>query len=102
MDEQLLLEAGFVGVALLPLFTVTDSILKFYQPKVKDSVRTAMAVALAGALFHLLAEESGLNTWYLSHSHASQKKVDAEVIQDAPCDGSCGYERLGVSHALLH
>jgi hypothetical protein len=78
--EGLYKEAAFVGLALIPmwwgisLFTTGAKINKDYKPFID--------IALAGAAFHLVSEESGLNAWYLKHSYAARKHFSQEYSND--------------------
>jgi hypothetical protein len=59
-------EAFVVGLGLVPLMFIADDIF----PNMPKWGR----VVVAGATFHLLAEGSGLNAWYLDNSVASQSR----------------------------
>jgi hypothetical protein len=65
-------EASVVGAALLPVWFAVRSATA--ATKVGGPYKEFLDVALAGFLFHILAEESGVNQWYLSNSHASMKE----------------------------
>ena len=70
--EQLYMEATTVGAALVPMWW---SVSQFTTAvKITGPYKQVLDVALAGFLFHIAAEESGLNAWYLSHSHAAKKQ----------------------------
>lgn len=55
---NILLEAIFVGLFLIPVFWVAE--------KVAGSYGKWVVVFVAGALFHLTAEFSGINAAYIS------------------------------------
>ena len=84
--SQLYKEAAIVGVALVPMwlavahFTTATSVLT-NTPQLK----TMLDVAIAGALFHLAAEESGLNHYYLTHSYAYEKSFKEHFRADEYC-----------------
>ncbi len=76
---QLYKEAAFVGIALVPMWFLvaqftTATLVYAKSPQMK----TMVDVALAGALFHLAAEESGLNHYYLTNSYAFQQSFSRE------------------------
>jgi hypothetical protein len=66
LQLRLYQEALVVGLGLVPLMLIADDIF----PKMPKWGR----VVVAGATFHLLAEGSGLNAWYLDNSVASQSR----------------------------
>lgn len=59
---KLLLEAAVVGVALLVLVNVVRLALRALVPGL---ITSAVVIVLAGALFHIAAELSGVNAWYV-------------------------------------
>lgn len=64
MDPQLFVEAFVVGVGLVAVYFAVK------MAKLGELV----TVFLAGALFHLVAEISGVNDWYLDNSVAAKKR----------------------------
>ena len=50
--------------------------------KIGGTAKPLIDVAVAGFLFHLAAEESGLNAWYLTHSYAAQKVLHPKQSND--------------------
>ena len=77
--SQLAQEAVVVGVALVPLWWLVVKATDAMRLGLDTKTKAALDVGLAGALIHLVAEESGVNTWYLANSHAAKKafaKVD--------------------------
>lgn len=62
-SQQLAIEAATVGAALVPWSYVVSGLLA--RTKLKG-----FSVFIAGATFHLLAEVTGLNNYYLRHSAA--------------------------------
>jgi len=83
---QLYKEAAFVGIALIPMwFAVAQFTIATKVFSSSPQLKTMIDVAVAGALFHLTAEESGLNHYYLTHSHAYQKSFSAEYKKDELC-----------------
>ena len=74
--QQLALEAAVVGVGLIPMWMLVrraTTAMNIYGGK------EIIDIALAGAAFHLLAEESGLNTWYLTNGYAAQKAFHDDI-----------------------
>ena len=70
---QLATEAVVVGGVFVPWSLLTDCLL---TPAVPDSKWRAPLVAfLSGSTFHLLAEATGLNTYYLHNSAAHLRDV---------------------------
>ena len=71
MDTQLAEEAIGVGALLVPVYAVVrKSVVNLVWRDL--ATRDYAAVFLSGALFHVLAEASGLNEWYLTHGRANQ------------------------------
>jgi len=64
MNPQLFVEAFVVGVGLVVVYFAVK------MAKLGELV----TVFLAGALFHLIAEFSGVNDWYLDNSVAAKKR----------------------------
>ena len=68
---QLVEEAIGVGALLVPVYAVVrKSIVNLVWKN--EASREYVAVFLSGALFHVLAEASGLNEWYLTHGNANK------------------------------
>lgn len=68
--QQLVVEALVVGAAMLPVWWVTT---RFTSSMNFGAEKAAVDVFVSAAAFHLLAEQSGVNEWFLSNSHAAQK-----------------------------
>jgi hypothetical protein len=80
---MLVQEAIIVGALLVPVYSVVRELtveLDFESERTKEF----LAVFASGALFHLLAEATGVNEYYLHHSHAYQTFV---ARQDKVKDG---------------
>jgi hypothetical protein len=84
--DKLYKEAAIVGVALVPMWYAVARFTAAVQ--LGGSHKALIDVALAGALFHLAAEESGLNTYYLTNSYAHEKAFAAEFKENETCVGS--------------
>ncbi len=70
-QQQLIAEASVVALGMVPLWWLTSRFttsMKWFS----DS-KPALDVALASFAFHILAEESGVNEWYLTNSYSAQK-----------------------------
>ena len=85
MDDHSLLykEAAFVGISLVPMwFLVAQFTLATKVLTGSPHLKAMLDVAVAGALFHLTAEESGLNHYYLTNSYAYEKSFSNEFKRD--------------------
>lgn len=73
---QLYQEAAAVGIALVPMFYLVSRTTALLNVDVwVGQNKQTLDLFVSGVLFHLLAEESGLNEWYLTNSHAAQKQL---------------------------
>jgi hypothetical protein len=70
MDWELAKEATEVGALLVPLYAVVREAAETFQWEERS--KDYISVFVSGALFHILAEASGMNDWYLSHGHAQK------------------------------
>ena len=83
---QLYKEAAFVGISLVPLwFVVTQFTLATKVLTTSPQLKAILDVVISGSLFHLAAEESGLNQYYLTNSYAYQKSFSHEFKKDERC-----------------
>lgn len=90
---KLYTEAAAVGLALVPLYyVVRRATTAFRLDSFAGSSKETVDLFICGALFHLLAEETGLNEWYLTNSHAAQKIMDT-VVNDGSVHGSMDWLR---------
>ena len=72
-------EAAFVGIALVPMWYLVAQFTTATMVYVSSPhMKTMVDVAIAGALFHLTAEETGLNNYYLTNSYAFQQSFSRE------------------------
>ena len=84
--SQLYKEAAFVGISLVPMwFIVTQFTLATKVLTGAPQLKAMLDVVIAGSLYHLTAEESGLNHYYLTHSYAYQKSFSREFKKDEHC-----------------
>ena len=95
--QQLFLEAFIVGATIVPLWWLVAKATTAMRINITD--KSAMDVALTGFFYHLIAEESGLNGYYLTNSYASQKAFsasfsDASTVLRNPFD-VWGPHRMG-------
>jgi hypothetical protein len=110
LRSKLLTEAFLLGAGLLPIYIMTHKIVGLMLPRMSDETQDYLSIFLSGATFHLVAEGTGINDWYLENGHAYLKRNrDAEFLaqETAPddlCDGRCGWESMGglCSHYSLH
>ena len=72
-------EAIFVGATLVPVWYVVAAATTFMN--IQPSFKNAMDVALTGVVYHLTAEGTGLNAYYLKNSYAAQTS-DATYQRD--------------------
>jgi len=81
---QLAREAFVVGVAIIPLWWTVRQVTTAMSLGFSSMENKAtLDVALSAALLHLVAEETGVNAWYLTNSFAAQKafsKIDGVVV----------------------
>lgn len=80
--DQLYKEAAFVGISLVPVWFMISQFTT--AMRISDKHKAWVDIALAGSMFHLLAEESGLNTYYLTNSYASKNAFSAKFKEDEP------------------
>jgi hypothetical protein len=76
--DKLYKEAAFVGIALVPMWYVVAQFTTAVRWFPNSEYKQGFDVMLAGALFHLAAEESGLNTFYLTNSYAYDNSFAAQ------------------------
>jgi hypothetical protein len=110
--EDLTLEAVAVGVSLVPVYMLTARLLDNWSKNWNPENRVLANVAIAGGLFHIICEETGVNNWFLTNSVASRKSKRKywKVVQSPSgsditlCSGDkCGANRAkGVSHEMFH
>jgi len=92
--SRLYLEALSVGALLVPMWWAVGKATAAMQ--FVGDAKPYFDVAIAGFLFYLAAEESGLNEWYLTHSFAAEKVLHPKQKDDIhSCVG-----RLWVSRGL--
>jgi hypothetical protein len=93
MNRQLAHEAVTIGAVLTPVYAVVRELveeLNFENERSKDYI----SVFVAGALFHILAEATGVNEYYIKHSHVarkwmSKKSKDVDTHPDCPDGRLC-------------
>lgn len=73
-------EAVSVGLLLVPVWFLTTKATT--AVKIGGTAKPYVDVAVAGFLFHLAAEESGVNAWYLTNSYAAQKVLHPKQKND--------------------
>lgn len=110
LRSKLLTEAFIVGAGLLPVYFLTHKIITAVLPRLSDEAQDYVSIFISGATFHLVAEGTGINDWYLENGHAYLKRLRDEETRaqvsapDDLCDGRCGWKALGglCSHYSLH
>ncbi len=89
-------EALVVGAALVPVFFAVSRATQ--AAKIDFVGKEAFDVFLSGFLFHLVAEEFGINEWYLTNSHAAKKLYSSTIDvdrYDAPLHPTMDWNSLG-------
>ncbi len=91
--DKLYKEAAFVGIALVPMWYAVAQFTTAVKWFPGNTFKHGFDVFLAGALFHLAAEESGLNTFYLTNSHAYDQSFKAQYKDELPLDNALDWLR---------
>jgi hypothetical protein len=108
LRSRLLTEAFVVGAGLVPVYAITHAFTGGLFPRMSPMTQDYFSVFLAGSLFHLLCEHTGVNDWYIDNGVAvlKREKVDTDLAMwndDALCDGRCGWADDGLcSHYSYH
>lgn len=74
-------EALVVGLSLVPVWFAVRSVTTLARIDLQS--KAAIDVAIAGFLFHMIAEETGVNKWYLTNSHAARNVLSQTVDNDS-------------------
>jgi hypothetical protein len=107
-NSMLLTEAFVVGAGLVPVYALTHTITGTLFPRMSAMTQDYFSVFLAGGLFHLLCEHTGINDWYLDNGVAVLKRGQSYTLggmlnDDGLCDGRCGFKDDGLcSHYSYH
>ena len=82
--KQLAIEAVSVGAAFVPFQYIVSGLVA--RSAIAPRYQPWVSIFLAGAGFHLVAEATGLNNWYLHHSAASMRDfaVWAKRVKNMP------------------
>ena len=78
MKQELVKEAIGVGLGAIPIFLTTSAILDAMAPKDSPLRSPAMKYFVGGLAFHLAADATGWNRWYLEHSYEAKKAMAVE------------------------
>ena len=74
---QLYGEALVVGASIIPVWAAVTQVTTI--ARINFESKPLIDVFLSGFLYHLLAEELGVNTWYLTNSHAANNVLASHV-----------------------
>jgi hypothetical protein len=85
-ERQVYQEAAVVGLTMLPMWVLVSRATDFFG--IRPVWKSALDVALAGAAFHLIAEESGVNAWYVQHGAAVQQLLTHTIEREQRKDGA--------------
>ena len=75
--KQLYGEALAVGAGLVPVWAAVSRATTL--TRMDFASKDVIDVFIAGILFHLLAEELGVNKWYLTNSHAANNVLYSSI-----------------------
>jgi hypothetical protein len=83
-ETQVYQEAIFVGITFLPVWMLVQRFTAFTN--INSIHKDKLDIFLAGSAYHLIAEGSGLNAFYLQHG-AAVKKIFSQSLEGV-ADGS--------------
>lgn len=92
----------------MPVYAFTHTLTGLLFPRMSALTQDYASVFLAGSLFHLICEETGINDWYLDNGVAMLKRTEKIAVagmtaDPALCDGRCGWRDDGLcSHYTYH
>ena len=73
--KQLAIEAATVGAAFVPWSYIVSGLMA--KTRLQPRLQGMVSIFIAGATFHLLAEATGLNEYYLRNSAAQMRAEKA-------------------------
>lgn len=79
-SKQLYIEATSVGALLVPMWWLVSKATT--AMRFKGDSKPFLDIFVSGFLFHIAAEETGLNEWYLYNSFAALKKIHPREKDD--------------------
>lgn len=82
-------EAVIVGILNVPIWLISQHIVD--SLKIPEKQRGVLTAVLSGMSFHLLAEYSGMNAWYIENGHAAldqKEKYREKKRKDVVCSDS--------------
>lgn len=90
-EEAVYREAIFVGLTFLPVWLLVQRSTEFMR--INTQHKDKLDVVLAGSVYHLIAEASGINVFYLKHG-AAVKKILGDTLENV-ADGSVVVSDIG-------
>jgi len=70
-------EALVVGATLIPVWAAVTRATTV--TRINFGSKAMLDIFMAGFLYHLLAEELGVNEWYLTNGHAARKVLGHSI-----------------------
>ena len=86
--SALAVEALATGVSVALAYWVLHKAVNRVAMNQPDMTKDLITAGLAGGLLHIIAEETGVNNWFLTNSVASKKATQATLIVKQNVTGS--------------
>lgn len=88
---ELLNEALVVGIMSIPPYYVASGLIDKLSEPGSELRSPIFKIFMAGSLFHIIAEYSGFNEWYVENGLASRKRLIGSYQQMAYDRPMMGY-----------